>query len=171
MLVKGRRNLEHCAYLGDSDSAGDSDELSKSNSAETNGAQFNPASSKNSPPLALRHPQTSAELLSDILHKIKEHVRAHPKQNGKLRKNLSQWLFKNYSKLINKAEPIANWGRKNTLLLDKWESVELENSNTPSSGHSNKQVDHGTIRHEPGQHDELNKSVDIVDNQRNEVKL
>ncbi|ODN06198.1 hypothetical protein Ocin01_00491 [Orchesella cincta] len=77
LVVQGRNNLERCAYLGEADSAGDSDQVSSSNSAELLNK-------------VLSHSQ---EEMTGLLTRIRQYIKSNPKNYGRLKKNLSNWLL------------------------------------------------------------------------------
>lgn len=81
LVVQGENRLEYCAYIGEEDSAGNSDEISSSNSFETN-------------PDAPKQPKThSQEELSNILAKIRYYIKSNHKNHEVLKKRLAEWLL------------------------------------------------------------------------------
>lgn len=83
LVVQGENHLEHCAYIGESDSAGNSDEVSASNSFELDNEILQPNKLKT----------YSQEELDTILTKIRFYVKSNPKNYGVLKKHLSEWLL------------------------------------------------------------------------------
>jgi len=79
--VRGRSHLEHCAYIGEADSAGDSDQFSDSKSEEK-------VTDRGLYPLP-----NSKEEISVILSKIRQYIRSRPKNYAKLKKNLADWML------------------------------------------------------------------------------
>jgi len=79
LVVLGRSHLEHCAHIGEADSAGDSDMFSSSSSNEV--IPHNNSSTKS----------VSKEEMNVILAKIRHYIRSGPNNYGKLKHNLRQW--------------------------------------------------------------------------------
>lgn len=82
LVVQGEKSLEYCAYIGEEDSAGNSDEISSSNSFEgtDTGRQGNRRT-------------FSQEELSNILTKIRYYIKSNHKNHGLLTKHLAEWLL------------------------------------------------------------------------------
>lgn len=97
--MQGRQHLDYCAYVGNLDSAQDSDQFSDSKSNERNPSDpdFNPNSRSQSHPKNTRvkvNPPSvvsSQEEMSLLLSKIRAFIKKKPHRYQKLKKKLFDW--------------------------------------------------------------------------------
>jgi len=81
LVVQGRSHLHDCAYIGNADSAGNSDEHSDSNSIEYQ--RLSPGSIRR-----ISNTTTSQEEMSQILNQIRSYIKTHPRGYHHLQRNL-----------------------------------------------------------------------------------
>ncbi|ODM89316.1 hypothetical protein Ocin01_17369 [Orchesella cincta] len=94
LIVRGNKHMKYCAYVGEGDSAGNSDEVSGSTSVEVN-ARFRNGQVKFTTGKS-KEIQASQDDLT-ILSKLKSYLQTHPNNRDQLQKTLEDWMLLNSS--------------------------------------------------------------------------
>ncbi|CAL8133667.1 unnamed protein product [Orchesella dallaii] len=129
LIIRGNNHMKYCAYVGEADSAGNSDQVSSSTSVEVN-ARFRNGQGK--PIITSSKEAGNRQNDLTILSKIKNYIQAHPNSRDKIQKTLEDWMLLNSSSIEQNKIPV-------TVTTTEESDPTTESPSTPSS------LEHGVL--------------------------
>lgn len=138
LIVRGNNHMQYCAYVGENDSAGNSDQVSDSASFESRGKAHGGNGHQSS--------KEKGEDDVNILSKLKNFLQHHPGSRGKIQKTLQDWMLLNSSSSSSSNEfheiPLMN----STTTAGKEVTISGEDDNNGKDATTVPTIEHGTIR-------------------------